>query len=357
MTEAARPPSGKPRIHWITASSFAVFCTIIVYVAMLEVFSFQDQPSVEDEPESVTVQAVQSEVQVVQSEVQAVELKVQAEEPPSVVLHSSKDFRGTLSLKTEKIVYCPIQKVACSEWLKVFRWVDGQANWEKPLHVKHGLNVLRDLELEAANSILNSPEWLKFAVVREPLERLLSCFLQKCHAWGFEHEYRTCPYLALWPSLFADKSEYPDGVPKKPTGKTLKTVTKALRSRKWEQNFHDYVLMITQWVKRSPCTQNDHWAPQSCHCSLDRTAPLFTIIPFGSNMSARATEVIAPVASTPDRGTEIKDFIEKRMGSNSERPGKKTGAKRKVGDAFTPELLTAVRQAYAKDYELFDRYW
>ncbi|CAN0475210.1 unnamed protein product, partial [Laminaria digitata] len=39
---------------------------------------------------------------------------------------------------------------------------------------------LKENNLERVNDILNSPEWLKFAVVREPAHRLLSCFLQKC---------------------------------------------------------------------------------------------------------------------------------------------------------------------------------
>lgn len=46
-------------------------------------------------------------------------------------------------------------KVACTEWLKVFRWIDGQADWTEPRHVKHGLNVLQQFGVKRGNHILN----------------------------------------------------------------------------------------------------------------------------------------------------------------------------------------------------------
>lgn len=47
------------------------------------------------------------------------------------------------------------QQVASSEWLKVFRWVDRQDNWEQPKHKKHGLDYLSAMPLEDANDLLN----------------------------------------------------------------------------------------------------------------------------------------------------------------------------------------------------------
>lgn len=45
------------------------------------------------------------------------------------------------------------------------------------------------LYLSLSLSCLSSPDWLKFAIVREPAERLLSCFLQKCNQWNMKGEY------------------------------------------------------------------------------------------------------------------------------------------------------------------------
>ncbi|CAN0421047.1 unnamed protein product [Ectocarpus sp. 12 AP-2014] len=106
-----------------------------------------------------------------------------------VELELPRHFDGALALKSERIVYCPIQKVACTEWIKVFRWIDGHEDWTEPRHQKHGLDVLEKMDVQRGNQILNSPDWLKFAVVREPAQRLLSCFLQKCNRYNMENEY------------------------------------------------------------------------------------------------------------------------------------------------------------------------
>lgn len=48
-----------------------------------------------------------------------------------------------------------LEKVASSEWFKVFRWIDGQSDWEQPRHINHGLDRLRDMDVGQANDILN----------------------------------------------------------------------------------------------------------------------------------------------------------------------------------------------------------
>ncbi|CBN76765.1 hypothetical protein Esi_0000_0589 [Ectocarpus siliculosus] len=50
------------------------------------------------------------------------------------------------------------------------------------------------MDVQRGNQILNSPDWLKFAVVREPAQRLLSCFLQKCNQYNMENEYSTLAF-------------------------------------------------------------------------------------------------------------------------------------------------------------------
>lgn len=46
-------------------------------------------------------------------------------------------------------------EVACTEWLKVFRWMDGQSDWSEPRHVKHGLKILQQYGVQGGNRILN----------------------------------------------------------------------------------------------------------------------------------------------------------------------------------------------------------
>eukprot|EP00752_Nemacystus_decipiens_P007168 g6418.t2 len=272
-----------------------------------------------------------------------------------VELDRPRQFGGALVLKSERIVFCPIQKVACTEWLKVFRWIDGQPNWTEPRHVKHGLLSLAQYGVEGGNTVLNSPSWLKLAVVREPAERLLSCFLQKCTKWNMKGEYGNCPYLELWPDLFG-RERFPAGVPSKPDEETLSVVVDAFNERGRGSMFASYVSSITRRVKRNPCGQNGHWSPQFCHCSLDKTAPVYHIVGW-HNMTEEASAAIVPMASSKKRGLEIAEFLDDRMKSNHERHGKKTSAGSSTQESYTKEMLDAVHEAYAKDYELFSKYW
>ncbi|CAM9178503.1 unnamed protein product [Ectocarpus fasciculatus] len=209
--------------------------------------------------------------------------------------------------------------------------------------------------VQRGNQLLNSPDWLKFAVVREPAQRLLSCFLQKCNRYNMENEYGNCPYLELWPGLFG-RERFPDGVPTRPDVDTLAVVWEAFTSRGRDSMFAPYVEAITRRIKQNPCGQNKHWSPQYCHCSLDVTAPVYRIVGW-SNMTEAASAAIVPFASSRARGLEIEGFLVDRMNTNHERSGKKTSAGSRGLEAYTAEALQAVHEAYAKDYELFSQYW
>ncbi|CAM9747530.1 unnamed protein product [Hapterophycus canaliculatus] len=120
--------------------------------------------------------------------------------------------------------------------------------------------------------------------------------------------------------------------------------------------FASYVDSITKRVKAAPCEQNGHWSPQFCHCSLDLTAPVYHIVGW-SNMTDAAAEAIVPATYSRRRGLEIAKFLDDRMKNNHERHGKKTFARGSTTEAYSPKMLQAVHEAYARDYELFSQYW
>lgn len=267
-----------------------------------------------------------------------------------VMLTDPQQMANAVFLKSEKIVYCPIQKVASAEWNRVLRWVDGDPEamvgdpWKKGT-----LNRLKDTNIERVNDMLNSPEWLKFAVVREPAHRLLSCFLQKCATWNMRNEYENCPYLKLWPSLF-------DNEQRKHDDKTFTVITKAFKEHGRRSMFSSYVAEIARRVKRAPCAQNGHWAPQYCHCSLDITAPAFQIVGF-RNMSEAGASLIVPAVSSPQRRAEVSEFLKSRMGADHDTGSKQTGSDALFDKFYTDDMLAQVRDAFAKDYTLFSQFW
>lgn len=61
-------------------------------------------------------------------------------------------FRLTYVLRS---IFFVGRKVACTEWIKVFRWIDGHEDWAEPRHQKHGLDVLEKMDAQRGNQILN----------------------------------------------------------------------------------------------------------------------------------------------------------------------------------------------------------
>jgi hypothetical protein len=84
-----------------------------------------------------------------------------------------------------KLVFVPIPKVACTQWLQLFRRLAGQEKWRERkgglpyTPDNNGLTYLSDYSVVEANNILTSPEWTRAVFVRDPKERLLSAYLDK----------------------------------------------------------------------------------------------------------------------------------------------------------------------------------
>ena len=87
--------------------------------------------------------------------------------------------------ETFKLMLVPIPKVACTQWLQLFRRMAGQDNWQERVGGLpytpdiNGLTYLSDYNLTEATNILQSPEWTRFVFVRDPKERFLSAYLDK----------------------------------------------------------------------------------------------------------------------------------------------------------------------------------
>ncbi|CAM9543877.1 unnamed protein product, partial [Choristocarpus tenellus] len=84
----------------------------------------------------------------------------------------------------------------------VENWEDGEVHSIK----KNGLSLLSVAGAETTEEAVNSDRWLKVVVVRDPVERMLSGFLDKCTKRTNDkvtpHGYLNCPYLLWMPELF-----------------------------------------------------------------------------------------------------------------------------------------------------------
>eukprot|EP00977_Amphora_coffeiformis_P008075 scaffold1806_cov156-Amphora_coffeaeformis.AAC.4 len=73
-----------------------------------------------------------------------------------------------------KLMFVPIPKVACTQWLQLFRRMAGQENWQERVGGLpytpdiNGLTYLSDYNLTEATNILKSSEWTRFVKGKKP---------------------------------------------------------------------------------------------------------------------------------------------------------------------------------------------
>lgn len=94
-------------------------------------------------------------------------------------------YESPVIIETHKLLFVPIPKVACTQWLQLFRRMAGQTDWKRRSGGQpytpsiNGLTYLSDYNLTRVQHILTSPEWTRAVFVRDPKERFLSAYLDK----------------------------------------------------------------------------------------------------------------------------------------------------------------------------------
>lgn len=83
-----------------------------------------------------------------------------------------------------KLLFFTVPKNSCTEWKRLFWRMMKHPQWKSygmEAHdpSKNGLQFLDHYPLKKQKDMMMSPEWSKAIFVREPLERLLSAFIEK----------------------------------------------------------------------------------------------------------------------------------------------------------------------------------
>ncbi|CAM9665193.1 unnamed protein product, partial [Ectocarpus sp. 4 AP-2014] len=319
-----------------------------------------------------------------------------------VITHENlPKMKNVVILREEGIIYCPIAKVASAEWKRSLRWMVGIEDWmgnHTNLHSagKNGLERLQEWGLEGITWALESDRYLRFVVVRDPAERLVSAFLNKCVTDGYmrgrlnPQGAPNCAYLSLMPTLFPNATEA-----------TLDTHQRlrGLVEREPEDTFYHFASGILAEMKREgdACkVSNHHFQPQMCFCDLREILPAFHVISF-HNMSAEAAAFaaripeplpISPHKEATDGGTvgtskssigkdgpggmaqggrgtgvsgsrrqEIADFLTERFETARDEDVKVTGAADRKSMFLSNRVLRVVHQMFKEDYEVLGQYF
>lgn len=163
-------------------------------------------------------------------------------------LEQSDKHKGPIVIRRFRLIFFHVPKVACEEFKKLFRRMEGYEDWatsyndppglyspDKPLsRLPHdpkinGLTYLTQLPLDEANMILNDPTWTKAIFLRDPMTRFVSAYLDKIRRHHRNAEMR-------------------------------------------KLSFEEFITKVEQGLK------NRHWNPQSQFYNLDKWLPVMDFV-------------------------------------------------------------------------------
>lgn len=222
-----------------------------------------------------------------------------------------------------KFVFCETPKVACSGFKRLFRRLSGHADYnvqEPWIHDprQNGIIRLNDVGKDAAFEIMKDPAWTKAVFIRDPLERLLSAYLDKCRE-PVETRYDIhCPFAG-------------------------------------SVSFADFVWHIVQEGQdhKKFASMDEHWRPQHLNCDLREWIPHYQFQGNFSHLHAHTKYLLQGLGLYeeygrgwgPTGGELFAEDLEAHRTNASD-----AGEHLKY---YTRELADMVARFYRKDYQLF----
>ncbi|CAE7258419.1 CHST8 [Symbiodinium natans] len=233
-------------------------------------------------------------------------------------------------IPSHRLVFCYVPKCGTSRWQTFLRWLVGVQDWASNPHNRDangyigGLMQLKHLPRAEAIQIMLDPSWTKMAVVRDPLDRLRSAYLDKIAGGNDPNNTH------LTKDLF--------GLPYEAFNAT---------------NFPDFVTRVEFGMHHALEHENPHWQRQSRTCDLGKFLPFYQHVFFmapDKSMRAELSDCfIDAVAKTAPNPSAVRNFS---FGESAKALAEhRTDAKDHA--TYDEQLCQKARQLYAEDYELF----
>lgn len=229
-----------------------------------------------------------------------------------------EDYASRLIVSEQnRFVFCPVPKVANSNWKYVIRQLEGFPDYAN-LTLAHradlnGLRYLSDYSPADAERILFGKDFFRFAFVRDPYTRLVSAYLDKFQNKDASSE----EYRLFMAQIYSWKYVRERDIAKEP-----------------RPSFRAFV---DELLKQKPTRMNLHWMPQTYICGFGDVS--YDFIGRFENLASDAKFALGSIG----RG-------DVHFPSQEEIGFMPSGATQSAAEYYTLELMLKVKIMYEIDF-------
>lgn len=306
-------------------------------------------------------------------------------------------FQNVIIFPSAKLAFCGIPKVGITQWAQFGRYVAGAKDYLSLPHYKTdaGLFAFDRLNEETQRQIWESEEWTWAAFIRNPVERLLSGFLDKISPKANQND-NTTNCLRFWFDSFNITVENMTTALEEEFGTSLYKEKDLLTFAERKQLFEKFVDTLSKPSNRTTCKvdtnrescmnglgwcTDPHFRPQVYSCGMSERLDRFQFIGSIDSIAEQAKELLQHIGLWESYG---KHFINEGTSpsngnvcaivpSNSSRHvgfqqpdqmknisaadtayGHSKDASKKKDLYLTPEMTEKIQnELYAHDYKLW----
>ncbi len=241
-------------------------------------------------------------------------------------------------LKSHKLLFFTVPKNSCTEWKRLFRRMMNHSNWaKKSPHdpAQNGLKYLGSFSRSKQEEFMTSPDWTRAIFVRDPMQRLLSAFLDK--AYGRErYIHRRC----------CKKT------PRTNSTESYKKQCELLRSLKQKRKLptpaeFPFKTFVQEFMVQF---QDDHWKPQSQRMKYGNWQ-FINFIGYFDTLERDARCLLERIGAWEEYGANGWGNYGNESFLHGNRAVHATGAGDHFEEYFTPDLMQDVLTYLQPDYD------
>ena len=231
------------------------------------------------------------------------------------------DLGSPVVVEPHRLIFFYIPKNGCTLWQKLFRRMMGYEDWKtkEPYGFSNGLVYLHQLNRSYASDIMNSPDYTRAIILRDPKERLLSAYLDKVKSsnggWYF-----------------------------------LEKCCQGQRSLCWDQ-----AQTFRGFFEIAKTCEDFHWRPQSQRVD-EKYLPFLNFVGHMETIQDDAKELLTRIGAWEDFGISgwgvfgNESIFQSKSDITHWTTSQIDDSRKRLSQYYTPELEKNIEEMYAEDY-------